>query len=256
MTRAGTAKRQNEGLDLPGEEVDEVPTRKRGRPRSSMTVVAPFDFQLPELMPTELTRELARGIVFGEHAPGTRFIEEDVAAAFKVSRSPVREAFRRLEADGLVVREARRGVRVTPISLADLDEVYSCRLELEGLAAEQAAHRGPEHREDLDRAFAKLREARDSGELTRYFDTNIAFTAAIHDLSGNATLIRLLQGLTKQALRYRFLAYKRFPDMMDFSLRTNQDIVDAVQRGHGTIAREVARLLVRHAWTKIRDAVH
>ena len=246
-----------DGADLSGNATDTASgqPRRRGRPPTTTVVTADPDFQLPDLMVTELVRVLERGIVSGEYAPGTRFVEEEVAATFKVSRSPVREAFHRLAADGLVLREARRGVRVTPISLTDLDEVYSCRLELEGFAAEQAAEVGPQSRDMLETAFEELRQARFSGDLNRYFDTNIEFTARIQELARNKTLIRLLQGLTKQALRYRFFAYRRYPDLMDFSLQTNRDLIDAIERGYGSIAREVARLLVRHSWSKIREAL-
>ncbi len=213
------------------------------------------DVELPSLMATELSRELERAIILGNYEPGVRFVEEDIAAAFKISRSPVREAFRRLEADGLVVRSERRGVRVTPISIADLDELYACRLELEGLAAEQAKAGGPAARQDLEAALTLLGEARRSGDMMKYFEANIALTERIHVLTGNRTLIRLLQGLTKQSQRYRFLAYNRFPKMIDYSLQANRDLVAAIVAGEGGYARDIARLLVRHAWVKIREAL-
>lgn len=232
-----------------------APARPRGRPRSTTRVVADDEFQLPDLVPMELTKALARAIVLGEYEPGSRFVEEDIAAAFKVSRSPVREAFRRLESDGLVIREARRGVRVTPISIQDLDEVYSCRLELEGLAAERAAVRGPEARDWLEAGYRALEVARRSEDMIDYFDANVALTERIHELTGNNTLIRLLAGLTKQAHRYRFFAYRRVPEMLDYSLQANRVLVDAIAAGDGRASREQARDLVRQAWTKIRQAL-
>jgi DNA-binding GntR family transcriptional regulator len=230
------------------------PVRRRGRPPSRAKSLQ-GELAPPSLMPTELSRALARAIILGDHEPGARFVEEDIAAAFKVSRSPVREAFRRLEADGLVVRADRRGVRVTPISVADLDEVYSCRLELEGLAAEQAAQNGPAARDGLEADLARLVAARRTGDMMLYFEANIAMTERIHALTGNSTLIRLLQGLTKQSQRYRFLAFRRFPEMFDHSLRSNRDLVAALAAGEAGHARDIARLLVRHAWGKIREAL-
>ncbi len=141
------------------------------------------------------------------------------------------------------------------MSIEDLDEVYSCRMELEGLAAEQAAARGPRHCVDIEDAFEQLRDAHSSNDRVRYFDSNLAFTAFVHNLSGNKTLIRMLQGLTQQALRYRFLAYRRVPTMMDYSLKANRDLVDAIAKGDAGISRDVSRLLVSYAWSRIRKAI-
>ncbi len=87
----------------------------------------------------EIARILSDRIVFLATGAGLRIHEEEVGAAFGVSRSPVREVFRMLEADGLVVRAARKGVSVAPMSRRDLDEVYACRVGLEGVAAAEAA---------------------------------------------------------------------------------------------------------------------
>jgi DNA-binding GntR family transcriptional regulator len=73
-------------------------------------------------MPDQLEQALESAIVFGEMVPGTRVIEEEIAERYRVSRSPVREALRRLESDGLLVRDERRGMRITPMSRRDLDE--------------------------------------------------------------------------------------------------------------------------------------
>ena len=96
-------------------------------------------FAVPDVIAKELTRFLEDQIIFGNLLPGERLVEEDIVRRHDVSRSPVRESFRMLEQDGLVVRESRKGVWVSPIDLRDLDEVYICRLTLESLAAEVAA---------------------------------------------------------------------------------------------------------------------
>src|SRR3977135_3993494 len=83
------------------------------------------EFIAPSVIATDIARILSDRIVFLELGPGTRIPEERVGAPFGVSRSPVREVLRMLEADGLVVRAARKGVSVTPMSRRDLDEVYA-----------------------------------------------------------------------------------------------------------------------------------
>ncbi len=75
---------------------------------------------------------LEEAIVFLELAPSERLTEEDVAERYGVSRSPAREALRSLENDGLVLREARKGIWVTPMSLRDFDDIYRCRIRAGG----------------------------------------------------------------------------------------------------------------------------
>jgi DNA-binding GntR family transcriptional regulator len=94
---------------------------------------------LTEAIPEGLARRLEDEIISGRLEPLTRLIEEEVALRYGVSRSPVREALRLLERDGLVNRAARQGIWVAPMSLRDFDEVYTCRIPLEGIAAAQAA---------------------------------------------------------------------------------------------------------------------
>ena len=89
----------------------------------------------------EIARVLAGRIVSGVLAPGVRLRQDHVAAEFGASHVPVREAFQRLDALGLVVTEPRRGVRVAPMDAADVLEVSEMRAELEGLALRHAAAR-------------------------------------------------------------------------------------------------------------------
>ena len=207
-------------------------------------------------MPQLLAEALESAIVFGELAPGGRIIEEEIAARYDVSRSPVRDALRRLEADGLVVRVDHRGARVTPISRSDLDEVYLCRIELEGLAAQQAAKRW---RAPDDGVFAEklaaMRLAFKANDIKRYFLANVAFTDAVHRVSGNATLQRLLKSIGKQALRYRYLAYDAAPKLMGTSVEGNREIVDLILTRKGAQARRVTAQLIERSWRAIRDVI-
>lgn len=86
----------------------------------------------------EIARVLAARIVSGALPPGERLRQDHVAAEFQASHVPVREAFRRLDAQGLVVTEPRRGVRVASLDLADIMEVAAMRAALEALALRHA----------------------------------------------------------------------------------------------------------------------
>lgn len=208
------------------------------------------------VMPQLLAEALESAIVFGELAPGGRIIEEEIAARYDVSRSPVRDALRRLEADGLVVRADHRGARVTPVSRTDLDEVYLCRIELEGLAAQEAAKRWqPPADSLLADQLAAMRVAFEANDIKAYFVANVGFTDAVHRASGNVTLERLLKSIGKQALRYRYYAYQSAPELMDISIEGNREIVDLIIAHEGVKARRITVKLIERSWQTIREFI-
>jgi len=210
-------------------------------------------FQIPDVLAKELARFLQDKIVYGELAPGIRLIEEEIVRRYNVSRSPVREAFRILEQDGLLVRDRRRGVRVGLLSIADLDEIYACRMPLEGLAAEEAAkHRTDAHLPGLEAAMNGLQDAFRASNVSDYFEQNVRLSDHILLASGNATLRRLIGIIGKQALRYRFLAYSRTSAMMQLSVETNREIIDAIVHQRGRTARTLTEDLIQESWKGIR----
>jgi DNA-binding GntR family transcriptional regulator len=210
-------------------------------------------FRVPAVIATELAQHLEEQIVYGDLAPGARLIEEDLVRKHDVSRSPVRESFRLLEQDGLVARESRRGVRVSPISLADLNEVYTCRLALEALAAETAAaHRTDANIAALRRALADLEAAFRTHDPRQYFRCNVMLTDCIHAAAGNATLSRLLRSIGKQSLRYRYLAYRDAPEMLPISVEGNQQIIDAIVAQRARHARTLTEDLIQISWNKMK----
>ena len=199
---------------------------------------------------------LEQDIIFGRMAPDTRVTEEDIAERFGVSRSPIRESIRLLERDGLVIRTERRSARVSPMSLRDLDEVYMCRLPLEGIAAAEAALRHTAA--DLVRlqgGVATLREALHGGDIAAYFQANVAFTEAVHSAADNTTLRRLLAGIGKQALRYRFFAYRTSPKLMSISLEGSRGLVDAIKRRDQEAARRQTEHLIEKSWRTVRECL-
>lgn len=207
-------------------------------------------------VPDQLEQALESAIVFGEIAPGARVIEEEVAERYGVSRSPVREVLRRLENDGLLIRDERRGMRVTPMSRRNLDEVYACRVALEGIAAAEAAvHRGDATVPELTSLLSTLEQAFSDKDIKGYFIANVAFTHAIHAAAASATLSRLLSGIGKQALRYRYRAYTAFPDLMTVSVEGSRDIVDMIAERNAEGARRVTERLIERSWRALRDCV-
>ena len=208
---------------------------------------------LSVVIPEELALLLQEQIVYGRLVPMTRLTEDELAKAYGVSRSPVREALRILERDGLVLKEPRRGIWVAPMTLSDFDEVYACRIPLEALAAAEAARSTDEAlKGELPAILRTMRAAHLDGDVQGFFDADVRGSVIIYRLCGNATLCRLLARLEKQALRYRYLAYARETDIVRLSVEGTATIYDAILASDaarakaetegliGTILREIA----------------
>ncbi|UDQ90245.1 GntR family transcriptional regulator [Xanthobacter autotrophicus] len=203
-----------------------------------------------------MARAFAEHIIYLRWPPGMRLIEEDLCAHFNVSRSPVRDAFQILEGEGLIVRAAWRGVRVAPMSVADLDEVYKCRVALEGLVAAEAARSANEgDLAMLSGLLAEMDAARAEGDVDVFFDRNVAFTRALHKAAANGTLARVVSGIEKQALRYRYLAHRNTHEIMDVVCAGDRKLLDAVAARKADLARREAVKLIRAAHQVIARVV-
>jgi DNA-binding GntR family transcriptional regulator len=131
---------------------------------------------VPQTHADRVFEEIERAIVTGEFAPGSRLGEEALAARLGISRGPLREALRRLEGRGLVVRLPHAGVRVVTLTHEDLIELYEIRSNLEGLACRLAAQRMSA--EEIDALEALLRRHADDEHLRSgesYFQEHGAF---------------------------------------------------------------------------------
>ena len=216
----------------------------------------PAQFTLPSVIAPDIARILSDQITFLELVPGTRIVEEEVCATFGVSRSPIREAFRILDDLGLVVRTARKGVSVTPMSRRDLDEVYACRIGLEGLAAAGAAKNiDAEGKRELKTIVAGMEKAFADNDVRAFFDFNVAFLHAIHATSKNRTLMRVMAGIDKQAMRYRYMAHRQSPEMLSISLEGYQGMARAVIDGDRVLARRRGEQLMRRSHGVIAKAL-
>jgi DNA-binding GntR family transcriptional regulator len=121
-----------------------------------------------------------------------------------VSRTPVREAMRKMQQEGVLIPLTQGGYEVRPTSRRDLIELYRCRAALEALATEEAAERFDEKKaKRFDELVARCDAAIADGDLDTAFSLNTAFHTAIVGTSGNAHLKSLLDALQKLVLFYR-----------------------------------------------------
>jgi DNA-binding GntR family transcriptional regulator len=172
-----------------------------------------------------------RGILDGTYQPGERLGEVDLAHALKVSRTPVREALRRLLSDGLIETIPNQGSRVRSWDDAQLGDLFTVRALLEGSSAGLAAARTTD--EDL-KVLGKLCRQMEAAarpgvrqDLEKAADLDDEFHARIHDTSGNGLLPGLIRGLAEVPLSRR--AFMRYtPARLTQSMRQHREILSAL----------------------------
>ena len=184
---------------------------------------------------------LREAIVRGDIAPDARLVEADVSLTFEMSRSAVRTALIRLEQEGLVVREPHRGARVRKVSDEEAVEILQARAVLEGLAARQAAERIDDAGAGrLQACLARQRDLLEVGDLLHASDANADLHAALLELSGHGTALRLIHALNSQSVRYQYRTIL-IPGRSVASVAEHAAIVDAVVAGRPAEAEEAMR---------------
>jgi len=212
------------------------------------------EFATPLPLGLEIAQRLEAEIILLRREPGSRIGEEEVSAQYGVSRSPVREALRALELAGLVMRSPRRGGVVAPLSIENLDAIYACRVPLEGLAAAGVATAADSDTVDaLQNAIDRMEAAHQRRDAEAAFWANTALTDLLHDMCGNPVLQRLLDSVNKQALRYRYYAYRNSADFVASAVADNVEMLAAIRRKDPDAARMATEQLVRKSWQVVRS---
>lgn len=138
-----------------------------------------FDIQNHRPLREIVYEELKMQILTGKIVPGTRLMEVELAADMGVSRTPIREAIRKLEKEGLVTIEPRRGAYASQISVKDMVDILEVRQDMEGLAAYFASSRMTEEQmADLKRTSDSYNRAVAEGDM----DSMIAYDTRFHRL--------------------------------------------------------------------------
>jgi phosphonate utilization transcriptional regulator len=206
---------------------------------------AALDLLREQSLTSLVQRELERQIESGDLAPGSKLNEADVAADLRVSRGPVREAFRALEQAGLVRTEKNRGVFVRQVSLEEANEIYEVRAALEALIGRLAARRArPEQVQALRALMKRMQSVARSRDADAYFPLNLEFHDALAQAAGNAALVANYRRVIKELNLYRRETLVRSDDNIPISTRDHEAIINAIAKGDDKLAE---RLLVEHA---------
>lgn len=190
--------------------------------------------------------ELKHKILTGEIVSQTRLMEIDLSEKMNVSRTPIREAIKRLSDDGLVKVEPRRGAYVANISIKDMLDVFEVREDLEGFVAKLAAQRITEDEkaeltaiaEEYEKAIEKADDKENIIELDEKFHNFIV------KCSGNETLSELVKYVQELSLRFRYLYYND-TSLYESTAEQHKRIMSAINAGRADEARNEANTHVK-----------
>lgn len=207
---------------------------------------------------------LQEELIRGRWGLNERISEKSVADELGISRTPVREAIRKMISEGLLYQVPSSGTFVTKPDRQSIIEMFEVRLALEGMAAGKAVEliRAPEVRE-LQRQFQIMRNAsrkfRDSGEeamggdvLERFLTADRAMHKTLLDVADNRMASNIVHNGRIQALIYGIRSYKRDLHHISITLRAHGKLLHAIRQRDGGLARQVMESHVRNS---MRDAL-
>lgn len=184
---------------------------------------------------------LRDAILRGELEPGARLMEIQLAEKLGVSRTPVREAIRKLELEGLAIMLPRRGAIVAAITISDLKDVLEVRRVLEGLTIELACKRMTEEElNKLKECGADFAEAVKGDDLTEIAKKDVAFHDIIYNASRNQRLIQILNNLREQMYRYR-LEYIKDANKRGTLVEEHADIIASIEVKDAVMAKKAIK---------------
>ena len=150
---------------------------------------------LREVVCETLRDAIRKGVL----APGERLMEIQLAEELGVSRTPVREAIRKLELEGYVIMMPRRGTYVANLSIRDVNEVFEIRTSLDSLASGLAAERiTDEELEHLQRLLVSIGEYIEEGDMDKIVETDMEFHDLLYQASRNSRLVGIIFNLREQ----------------------------------------------------------
>lgn len=201
-----------------------------------------FSVDMDEYLPLRdvVFNTLRKAILKGELKPGERLMEIALAERLGVSRTPVREAMRKLELEGLVVMIPRRGAQVANITEKDLNDVLEVRMALENLSIENACKKMTEEQlAELKKAAKVFEATMEEGNLVNLVEADVAFHEVIYQSSDNCRLNQVLNNLREQIYRYR-VEYLKEEETRKLLVKEHDEIYEAIRNRDVKTAQEIS----------------
>lgn len=194
-----------------------------------------------------LCENIRQAIIDGTFSPGERLMEIQLADEMGVSRTPVREAIRKLELEGFVVMIPRRGTYVADISIRDITEIYEIRTCLDVLSAGLAAERiTDEELEALNRLLVEIGQYIAENNMEKIVEADTAFHDILYQASRNERLRSIINNLREQltGIRGRSMSY---PGRLVETMDEHRALVDSIAARDVERAQNAARVHIENA---------
>ena len=212
-----------------------------------------FKVNMNEYLPLRdvVFNTLRQAILRGELKPGERLMEIQLANKLGVSRTPIREAIRKLELEGLVLMIPRKGAEVAEITEKSLRDVLEVRKALEELAVQLACDKITEEGiQELEKCAGEFKKILKSDDITEIAEADVRFHDVIYMATDNQKLIQLLSNLREHMYRYR-VEYLKNPEVHEQLLKEHEEIICHIKKGE---KEEAVRIVCRHIDNQV-DAV-
>jgi len=213
----------------------------------------PLRVELNEFLPLRdvVFNTLRRAILTGRFKPGERLLEVHLADHLGVSRTPIREAMRKLELEGLVTMIPRRGAIVAEMTVKNMRDVLEVRRILDVLSVELACERIDDN--DLIKLEEKhnaFNDAIKTGNTATMAAADVAFHDIIVEATGNLRLKQLINNLAEQMYRYRFI-YLQDDIIHDMLMKEHEAIYNAIKERNKGAAATAAKIHIDNQETSI-----
>jgi DNA-binding GntR family transcriptional regulator len=198
---------------------------------------------------------LREAIINGVLKPGERLMEVQLAEEMGVSRTPVREAIRKLELEGFVIMVARKGAYVAGISMKDVVDVFEIRAALEGLAASLAAERiTDEEKEEMERLLVRKAACVEAGDYDSLTEIDTEFHELLYKASRNERLMQIISNLREQINRFRMVSLA-FPGRGREALEEHKKMAEAIAERDAALAQALAQEHIENAENALLEAM-
>ena len=199
---------------------------------------------------------LRQAILRGEFKPGERLMEIQLANKLGVSRTPIREAIRKLELEGLVIMIPRKGAEVADITEKSLRDVLEVRKALEELAVQLACEKiTQEELEELEKAGENFKKVLNrSKDITEVAEADVRFHDVIYMATDNQKLILLLNNLREQMYRYR-VEYLKREEAHPQLIAEHAAIIEYISKGEKKAATDVMCKHIDNQVTTVIDVI-
>ena len=198
---------------------------------------------------------LREAILKGELKRGERLMELQLAAKLGVSRTPIREAIRMLEQEGLAVTIPRKGAEVARMTEKDMEDVLQIRDALDELAASIACEQiSEEELAELRHTMHEFEESTKTGDVKRIAEADVRFHDIIYHATRNVKLENMLNNLREQMYRYR-VEYLKDETIYPRLLKEHKDIAESLRRKDKSRASETMREHVKNQAEAVKDMI-